>query len=95
MIHNGIEHGTAHAELLTHNRIGNTKMRSGMMSAQAEAWQIMSLGLGLTYGKGLRLVGFTTKLTLLVDEIGDEFARWNTNGELVHKLLMPGFHPMS
>ena len=38
----------------------------GMMSAQSEAWQIMSLCLGMTY-----------------DEIGDEFARWNAQGELV------------
>ena len=38
----------------------------GMMSAQSEAWQIMSLCLGMSY-----------------DEIGDEFARWNADGELV------------
>ena len=25
-----------------------------MMTAQAEAWQIMNLGLGMTYGMGLR-----------------------------------------
>lgn len=31
-----------------------TNGRIGMMSTQAEAWQIMNLGLGMTYGKGLR-----------------------------------------
>ena len=37
-----------------------------MMSALSEAWQIMSLCLGMSY-----------------DEIGDQFAKWNADGELV------------
>ena len=44
----------------------------GMMGAQSEAWQMMSLCLGMTY-----------------DEIGDEFARWNADGELVRKYNHP------
>lgn len=52
--------GSGHYVKMIHNGIEH-----GMMSTQAEAWQIMSLGLGMTY-----------------DEIGDEFARWNANGEL-------------
>ena len=53
--------GSGHYVKMVHNGIEH-----GMMSAQAEAWQIMSLGLGMTY-----------------DEIGDEFARWTSEGELV------------
>jgi 6-phosphogluconate dehydrogenase len=37
-----------------------------MMSAVAEAFQIMNISLGMTY-----------------DEIAEEFARWNADGELV------------
>lgn len=55
-----------------------------MMSTQAEAWQIMNLGLGMTYGKSLRRASFSTELTHFADEIGDVFAKWNTDGELVH-----------
>lgn len=66
--------------------------RTGMMSAQAEAWQIMNLGLGMTYGKGLRPGQFFTELTFAIDEIGDVFAKWNTDGELVHNLLLPELH---
>ena len=57
-----------------------------MMSVQAEAWQIMNLGLDMTYGKGLRPASFFTELTNFIDEIGDVFAKWNTDGELVHNL---------
>lgn len=63
-----------------------------MMSTQAEAWQIMSLGLGMTYGKrpvpGVILDG----ADCFTDEIGDVFAKWNTDGELVHNLLLPNIH---
>ena len=60
----------------------------GMMSAQAEAWQMMNLGLGMTYGKDLRPARFLIELTLCTDEIGDVFAKWNADGELVRKLLL-------
>lgn len=53
--------GSGHYVKMIHNGIEH-----GMMGAQSEAWQIMSLCLGMTY-----------------DEIGDEFARWNADGELV------------
>lgn len=53
--------GSGHYVKMIHNGIEH-----GMMAAQSEAWQIMSLCLGMTY-----------------DEIGDEFARWNADGELV------------
>ncbi|KAK3174143.1 hypothetical protein OEA41_001387 [Lepraria neglecta] len=52
--------GSGHYVKMIHNGIEH-----GMMSAQSEAWQIMSLSLGMNY-----------------DEIGDEFARWNADGEL-------------
>ena len=66
-----------------------------MMSAQAEAWQIMNLGLGMTYGEDLRparsLISLV-ELTFSTDEIGDVFAKWNTDGELVRKLLLLDFY---
>ena len=62
-----------------------------MMSAQVEAWQIMNLGLGMTYSKNLHLAQFLTKLTLFTDEIGDVFTKWNADGELVHIQVLSVF----
>lgn len=56
--------GAGHYVKMIHNGIEH-----GMMSAIAEAWQIMNHGLGISY-----------------DEIGDVFAKWNSDGELVHLL---------
>ena len=56
--------GSGHHIKMIHNGIEH-----GMMSALAEAWQIMNVCLGMTY-----------------DEIGDELARWNAEGELVSSL---------
>lgn len=53
--------GSGHYVKMVHNGIEH-----GMMSALAEAWQIMNLGLKMGY-----------------DEIADEFARWDDDGELV------------
>ena len=58
--------GSGHYVKMIHNGIEH-----GMMSAQSEAWQIMSLSLGMNY-----------------DGIGDEFARWNADGELVRSHLV-------
>ncbi|KAI4166881.1 MAG: hypothetical protein LQ343_007674 [Gyalolechia ehrenbergii] len=52
--------GSGHYVKMVHNGIEH-----GMMSALAEAWQIMNLGLKMGY-----------------DEIADEFARWDDDGEL-------------
>ena len=53
-------------QLLQYVKMIHNGIEHGMMSAQSEAWQIMSLCLGMSY-----------------DEIGDEFAKWNADGELV------------
>ena len=53
-------------QLLQYVKMIHNGIEHGMMSAQSEAWQIMSLCLGMSY-----------------DEIGDEFAKWNAEGELV------------
>lgn len=53
--------GAGHYVKMIHNGIEH-----GMMSAIAEAWQIMNHGLDMSY-----------------DEIGDVFAKWNSEGELV------------
>ena len=63
-----------------------------MMSTQAEAWQIMNLGLAMTYGKCLRPIRLPIKLTLCTDDIGDVFAKWNMDGELVRSLSLLMFH---
>lgn len=53
--------GSGHYVKMIHNGIEH-----GMMSAQSEAWQIMTIGLGMSF-----------------DEVGDVFAKWNAEGELV------------
>jgi 6-phosphogluconate dehydrogenase len=53
--------GCGHYVKMVHNGI-----EQGMMSAVAEAFQIMNISLGMTY-----------------DEIAEEFAKWNADGELV------------
>ncbi|KAL8735956.1 MAG: hypothetical protein Q9166_000518 [cf. Caloplaca sp. 2 TL-2023] len=58
--------GSGHYVKMIHNGIEH-----GMMSALAEAWQIMNLGLRMHY-----------------DEIADEFARWNDDGELKGTFLV-------
>ncbi|KAL8798813.1 MAG: hypothetical protein Q9182_006357 [Xanthomendoza sp. 2 TL-2023] len=58
--------GSGHYVKMIHNGIEH-----GMMSALAEAWQIMDLGLKMDY-----------------DEIGDEFERWNQEGELKGTFLV-------
>lgn len=63
-----------------------------MMSAQSEAWQIMNVCLGMTYGKDWHPARRWIELTLCTDEIGDVFAKWNADGELVCKLLLLGFY---
>ena len=63
-----------------------------MMSAQAEAWQIMILGLGMTYGKEPRPARSLTDLTLSTDETGDVFAKRNAEGESECNLLLLDFH---
>ena len=63
-----------------------------MMSAQAEAWQIINLGLDMTYGKDPRPARSLTELTHCTDKTGDVFAKWNAEGELVRNPLLPHFH---
>ncbi|KAL9599739.1 MAG: hypothetical protein Q9219_003622 [cf. Caloplaca sp. 3 TL-2023] len=58
--------GSGHYIKMIHNGIEH-----GMMSALAEAWQIMTLGLEMGY-----------------EEIADEFARWNEEGELKGTFLV-------
>ncbi|KAL9066190.1 MAG: hypothetical protein Q9161_007716 [Pseudevernia consocians] len=59
-VFSSVDRFRSHYVKMIHNGIEH-----GMMSVQAEAWQIMNLGLDMTY-----------------DEIGDVFAKWNTDGEL-------------
>lgn len=53
--------GCGHYVKMVHNGI-----EQGMMSAVAEAFQVMKVSLGMTH-----------------DEIAEEFAKWNSDGELV------------
>ena len=62
-----------------------------MMSAQAEAWQVMTLGLSMTYGNDPRPARSLTELTLSTDETGDVSAKWNAEGELERNLLLLDF----